>query len=237
MCSRLWQWGESILEASLRLGMQGKKGCVSLEQNTIHLNLASYTGARLGGPGPAGVGFAVYHRGILGYYLTACSKWSTFDFTYITSISSSPFQHFWELGQWRWHRALGIYLIGINCVTRSSKWTFQAAFFYGKVGKFSKLLADFARGLFFPLCEVFSMKSYLWNRELELGLPFGGKAQLCTQEVSQGKYWTQAMSKKATKCLQQQTASFAATMWHSKVGSPHAHGSAPTTNTLNINGG
>lgn len=43
------------------------------------------------------------------------------------------------------------------------------------------------------------MKSYLWNRELELGLPFGGKAQLCTQEVSRGKYWTQAMSKKARK--------------------------------------
>lgn len=67
------------------------------------------------------------------------------------------------------------------------------------------------------------MKSYLWNGELELGLPFGGKAQLCTQEVSQGKYWTQAMSKKATKCLQQQTASFAATMWHSKVGSLQTH--------------
>lgn len=67
------------------------------------------------------------------------------------------------------------------------------------------------------------MKSYLWNGELELGLPFGGKAQLCTQEVSQGKYWTQAMSKKATQCLQQQTASFAATMWHSKVGSLQTH--------------
>lgn len=48
MCSRLWQWGESILEPNLRLDMQGKKGCISLEQNTIHLNWASYTGALLG---------------------------------------------------------------------------------------------------------------------------------------------------------------------------------------------
>lgn len=143
MCRRLWQWGESILEPSLRLDMQGKKGWISLEQNTTHLDWASHTGARLGSPGPAGVGFAVYHRGILGYYLTACSKWSTFDFSYVISISSSSFQRFWELRQWRrWHRALGIHLIGINCITRSLNGHFKLLLL-GESGQVLKIISTF----------------------------------------------------------------------------------------------
>lgn len=142
MCSRPWQWGETILEPNLRLDMQGKKGCIFLEQNTTHLNWASYTGARLGGPGPAGVGFAVYHRGILGYCLTACSKWSTFGFTYIISISSSLFQHFWELGQERMTPCFGNTLIGINCVARSLNGHFKLLFL-GESGQVLKIISRF----------------------------------------------------------------------------------------------
>lgn len=68
--------------------------------------------------------------------------------------------------------------------------------FAGEVGKlFLKLLADFARGLFFLLglhgkhftiCEAGN--NVFLKQELELVLPFNGKAQLCTQKVSQGKY-------------------------------------------------
>lgn len=144
MCSRLWQWGESILEPNLRLEMQGKKGCISLEQNTTHLKLGIIYWGQTGRPWPCWGGVCcVITEEFWGIVWQLVPNGARLILP--PSFPSHPpcSKHCWELGQWRtWHRALGIHLIGINCVTRPLNGHFKLLFL-GESGQVLKIISRF----------------------------------------------------------------------------------------------